>query len=203
MKNIFKKGDTIIEVTLAISIFAMLMVGSLALMNAGLSRSQATMQLTMARSTIDAQAEALRFMNNAYIAQHPRPTGEFTGPAREWLNATSASSTSASRLNECRSDFNPTNILVVDTVNMAVRKSGNGANFTKADTYPRLSFGVDNNTISIPSSYLGARGVWVEAVRPSGLNAKYYDFHIRACWMPSGSNVETTLGTIVRLYDPR
>ena len=63
MKNIFKRGDTIIEVTLAVSIFAMLMVSSLALMNAGLSRSQATMQLTMARNTIDAQAEALRFMN--------------------------------------------------------------------------------------------------------------------------------------------
>ena len=203
MKNIFKKGDTIIEVTLAISIFAMLMVGSLALMNAGLSKSQATMQLTMARNTIDAQAESLRFMNNAFISQHPRPAGELTGPAREWLNVTSASSTSASPLSECRANFNPTNILVVDTANMIVRKSGNGANFAKASTYPRLSFGADSNTISMPSSYLGAQGVWVEVVRPSGSNAKYYDFHMRACWAPSGSNVETTLGTIVRLYDPR
>ncbi len=203
MKNIFKKGDTIIEVTLAISIFAMLMVGSLSLMNAGLSRSQATMQLTMARNTIDAQAEALRFMNNAFISQHPRPTGEFTGPASQWLTATANSSTSASRLNECRSDFNATNILIVDTVNMAVRKTGSGANFAESDTYPRLSFGADTNTISVPSTYLGARGVWVEVVRPSSTAAKYYDFHIRACWMPSGSNVKTTLGTIVRLYDPR
>ncbi len=203
MKNIFKRGDTIIEVTLAVSIFAMLMVSSLALMNAGLSRSQATMQLTMARNTIDAQAEALRFMNGAFISQHPRPVGGFTGPAREWLNATSASFTSASQLNECRSDFNATNILIVDTANMVVRKSGNGANFTRAETYPRLSFGADSNTISMPSSYSEAQGVWIEVVRPSDSNAKYYDFHIRACWTPSGSNIETTLGTIVRLYDPR
>ena len=35
MKTRFKQGDTIIEVTLAISIFAMMMVGGLTIMNNG------------------------------------------------------------------------------------------------------------------------------------------------------------------------
>lgn len=46
----YKRGDTIIEVTLAISIFAMMMVGGLAIMNNGLAKAQGTLQLTMAYS---------------------------------------------------------------------------------------------------------------------------------------------------------
>ena len=52
MKTRFKQGDTIIEVTLAISIFAMMMVGGLTIMNNGLAKAQGTVQLTMARNKI-------------------------------------------------------------------------------------------------------------------------------------------------------
>ena len=75
---------------------------------------------------------------------------------------------------------------------------------TNAVTYPRIAYGTDadSNAITDPGArYSRAEGVWVEKVHLA--NTNYYDFHIRACWSAPGSNVNTTLGTIVRLYDPR
>ena len=62
----------------------------------------------------------------------------------------------------------------------------------------------DTNVIMNKASYIGAEGIWIEAIKSSSSTQNnYYDFHIRACWKATGSNVNTTLGTIVRLYDPR
>ncbi len=69
--NKFKNGDTLIEVLLAMSIFASLMVGALYLMNSGLSKAQTTLQITMARNLMDSQAEFLRYSNAAFIANYP------------------------------------------------------------------------------------------------------------------------------------
>ena len=64
-----KHGDTIIEVTLSITIFSLLAVLSLNLMNNGISNAQRTLEITMARNEIDAQAEALRYIHSSYVAE--------------------------------------------------------------------------------------------------------------------------------------
>ena len=49
----------------------------------------------------------------------------------------------------------------------------------------------------------------IEAIRSKTIrennqaNAGYIDFHIRACWDSPGQSVPVTIGTIVRLYEPR
>ena len=60
-------------------------------------------------------------------------------------------------------------------------------------------------------------GIWVLSVRdarafdanpnPSAdvvnnTPAEYYDFHIRTCWYAPGRDIPTTIGTIIRLYNP-
>ncbi len=62
-------GDSLIEVLLGITIFSAVSVGGIAIMNSGLNQAQRSLEITMARNEIDAQAEALRFIHNNYVAE--------------------------------------------------------------------------------------------------------------------------------------
>lgn len=63
-----KKGDTLIEVMLAVGIFSMIAISIAAVMSNGTSGAQTALESTIAREEIDTQAEALRFIHSAYIA---------------------------------------------------------------------------------------------------------------------------------------
>lgn len=65
-----KRGDTLIEVTFAIAVFCLVSAITMMVMNSDLAAMQATMELTMARNEIDAQAEAIRFIHNNYNSEH-------------------------------------------------------------------------------------------------------------------------------------
>lgn len=67
--NRIKRGDTIVEVTFSIAIFALVAVITINLMNSGLATSQATLEVNLARDEIDSQAEALRFIHNSYLSE--------------------------------------------------------------------------------------------------------------------------------------
>ena len=69
-----KRGDTLVEVMFAVAIFGLAAVGTIALMNRGLASAQNSLETTMARQEIDAQAEALRFIHSAYISE-PKKSG--------------------------------------------------------------------------------------------------------------------------------
>lgn len=64
-----KRGDTFIEVMFAIAVFSLVAVISIAMMNAGIASGERSLELVTARNEINAQAEALRFVHNAYTAQ--------------------------------------------------------------------------------------------------------------------------------------
>ncbi|MBR6122778.1 hypothetical protein IKQ19_04135, partial [Candidatus Saccharibacteria bacterium] len=53
----------------AVAIFGMAAIGTISLMNKGLASTQNTLETTMARQEIDAQAEALRFLHSAYLSE--------------------------------------------------------------------------------------------------------------------------------------
>ena len=62
------KGDTLIEVTLAIGIFSMIAVIIVSVVNSSASSAQTALEITLAREEVDAQAEALRFIHSSYIS---------------------------------------------------------------------------------------------------------------------------------------
>ena len=190
-----KKGDTIIEVILAFSVFSAAMMGGLWLMNNAMARAQASLQLTMARNAMDGQAESLRYLNSLNLAM--RSVGSSL-PA--WSNIPIRSAPSA--LNFCPQNSSEINGFVVNMANMTILRNNSGNNnmLRPADTYPRLEYNVtDSNAIS-GGDIVGSRGLWIEAVRANNLD-NFIDFHIRACWNAPGQNAPTTLGTIVRLYN--
>ena len=61
-------GDTLVEVALAIGIFSMVAISVVAVVSGSSSGAQSSLETTVTREQIDAQAEALRFIHNSYIA---------------------------------------------------------------------------------------------------------------------------------------
>lgn len=73
-----KKGDTLIEVTLAIGIFSMIAIGVAAVMSSGTAGAQTALETTLTREEIDTQAEALRFIQSAYATDKDSADKRFT-----------------------------------------------------------------------------------------------------------------------------
>lgn len=68
----FKKrflGDTLIEVMFAAGIFSMVAIAVVGLMNNSTTKIQAALESTMTRNEIDSEAEALRYIQSAYVAE--------------------------------------------------------------------------------------------------------------------------------------
>ena len=76
MRQVKRRGDTLIEVMLSISIFAMVALVTINMMNGGINTAQRTLEYEMARNEIDAQAEALRFVHNSYVSELQKAKGK-------------------------------------------------------------------------------------------------------------------------------
>lgn len=202
-------GDTLIEVLFAVTVFSFLVVGSLTIMNQGTAASQRALEITLVRQQIDGQAEALRFMHNAYVAAYQpgltfNTTDATTSPAEEWyqmLNSgitAQAASPFGSTTSTCPTP--PVESFVIDTRNMRFI-DGSGVSLRPSVTFAQLSH-------NSSGAFVESQGLWVEAIRSpaaSGAqqNTGFIDFHIRACWEGVGLTAPLTTGTIVRLYEPR
>lgn len=186
----FKKGDTLIEVTLAVAVFSMVMVVGIGAMNGGMARTQASLQLSLSRDAMNSQAETLRYINNIYLNKYASGSGDMFS---KWREITAKAKTSATRLNNCPTDqtaFNALNAIAINVNDKTFPLITGNEKITPANTYPQLA-----------ANGATSQGMWIEVVRPRARSG-YYDFHIRACWIAPGNNTPTTLGTIVRLYDP-
>lgn len=201
-----ERGDTLIEVLFAITVFAFIVVSSLSLMNRGVSTAQRSLEITTVRQQMDGQAETLRFLHGSYVDAYRSGIIPTTGPAGEYNKiiqyVTTAGRVAASSFGgtaTCKVPDQPAQDFILNpiTATMATGPSGTAA-FNVASTSAKLVY---SGTVLTSSE-----GIWIEAIRPSvasGATAGYIDFHIRACWDAPGANAPMTLGTIVRLYEPR
>ncbi len=198
------RGDTLIEVLFAMAVFSLVAVGSLSVMNQGTATAQRALEITLVRNEIDAQAEALRFMNTSYISAYNSGTN-YTGAAKEWSDMSVEIKTDTIiqdfgiSANKC--PMIPNGSFIVNARKATyIKPTGSGAP-GPSKIFSQVNY--DNN-----DDYLSAEGIWIQAIKvaPSGNNqdnAGYIDFNIRACWDSPGQSVPVTLGTIVRLYEPR
>ncbi len=182
--ELFQKGDTLIEVLFAVTVFSLVTVGALSIMNSSTAVAERALETTLVRNQIDAQAEALRYIHDSYIATYPNPiAGQ---PSGEWANITANEITSASTFGSCAP---PSKAFVVNT--SADKVESRSVITTNVQSYAQLRL---TPTVS-------SEGLWIEAVKENP-TYKYIDFHILACWPSQGLSVPMTLGTIVRLYEP-
>jgi type II secretory pathway pseudopilin PulG len=201
-----QRGDTIIEVLFAVAVFAMVAVGSLSIMNQGTATAQRSLEITLVRQQIDAQAEAIRYIHHAYVAAYQRDsTPPSDGIAGEWKKMTDKGVATASTFGSTSNGACPTQLpsaqsFIVNARTATIATSSPAMVAPPGVSLPPFAQVIYNTDSSIAYAY----GLWVEAVPSVSSNGPgFVDFHIRACWDGPGSSVPMTLGTIVRLYEPR
>ncbi len=204
-----QRGDTLIEVLLAFSIFSLVTVGALTLMNQGAALSQRSLEIGLVRQAVNAQAVTLRFLHDSYVTSYVPgqsfdPNATNKGPAWQWQNMTNsialAGATSATSIGGSNTTC-PTpapGSFIMDT-QLGQFVSPSAMVYQPATTYAQV--GYSNG----PKPF----GIWIEAIRSAPNTTDtfqshlgYIDFHILACWPGPGSSIPMTLATIVRLYEP-
>ena len=257
LKQNSRRGDTLVEVMFAITIFALIAVLSINLMNSGVSTAQTALEVTMARNEIDGQAEALRFIQNSYLAEKElkEDSKQFT---RLWDTMISRYARNPSEVEDLVKNFSSINrcsdiydrpqdmayygyfVLntrliqpesfalfekpegegnykeLIDSIIVTATDSMDTSKFQNPPLYPRIIYsqwgsagGTNEEEMRETSLYRAierVEGLWVIAVRGGGdrgfSKPEFYDFYIRTCWHAPGRNVPSTIGTIVRLYNP-
>jgi hypothetical protein len=266
----FKRGDTLIEVLFAITVFCLVSILSINLMNSGVATAQATLELTMARNEIDAQAEAIRFIANNFtselelvpaeqkysalwyalidLADFNSSSGHTIGDfnletcdqAYRWTGDNSIFKDSAFILNTRNlspsSDIDTiqNNIIVFSRIRNTDYNASlstdvadsivDDSKFKSTPLYPRIIYSDtggysatdDDNSESGGrliengnyTQVARAEGIWVISITNKNRHdtyasiPEYYDFHIRTCWYAPGRNYPSTIGTIIRIYNP-
>ncbi|MBQ3325667.1 hypothetical protein IJG79_00745 [Candidatus Saccharibacteria bacterium] len=252
-----RRGDTLVEVTFAIAAFALISIITINVMNSGLNKAQATLELTHVRGEMNAQAEAIRFIHNAFTLERERPTSE--QQYRElWMLLSRQKNSTASPSAVVNDPEDVPNL----TVNRSCQEIYDGMddgtyrafimNTRVIDPTDKTFVGVDGRNLSdivittknsrdkfIPTTLNSrvvygkneatttnntdaemletgfyrdvqyAEGIFIVAARDKTNNAslssstpEFFDYHIRACWVAPGDTVPTTIGTIMRLYNP-
>jgi len=208
LKTTSQRGDTIIEVLFAVTIFAMIAVGSMSIMNQGTAASQKALEITLVRQQIDAQAEAIRYIHQAYVAAFQQGVTP-TGVAAQWIAMTDktvgkgADNPSVFGLasnGQCPATVPGQKPFVLNARLAAVSTVATTMAPPLGSSLPPFAEIIYNPDSSINNVY----GLWVEAIPSTNVvGPGFVDFHIRACWDGPGSGAAVTLGTIVRLYEPR
>lgn len=208
LRHKYSRGDTLIEVLFSVAVFSLVAVGSLTLMNQGSNTSQRALEISLVRQQIDSQAEALRFLHDAYVVSYKSgqdsysidtPSGQWRSMVRFIDDADIQSASNFGDQTECPRTA-PTGSFIINT-ELAQFVDTTKLNFESADTYSRVIY----DDLSVLSK---TRGIWVEAIASdsnitlSEGEVRFIDFHIRACWDSVGLSVPMTIGTIVRLYEP-
>lgn len=205
-----QQGDTLIEVLFAVTVFSLVAVGGLAIMNQGTATSQRALEISLVRQEIDGQAEALRFLHNSYVSVYQDDsTYPADTPAGQWalmldsiIETDSASASDFGAVGLCPTP--PAGSFIINTRSATFVDPSEGK-ISPSEVFSKVEY----ESIGDQSVVRAAEGIWIEAVRsdPTGdvnqANAGFIDFHIRACWDSAGQSEPVTLGTIVRLYEPR
>ncbi len=202
MKRQRQAGDTLIEVLFAVTVFSLVVVTSLSIMNQGTSASLRSLQITLVRQEMDNQAETLRFLNSAYVAAYYKgyaPT--VVSPAQQYyrikedIKNAGEQSVSAFGSSTKNCEVAPSDSFILNTRSSQYLK-GAAANMDIAEGYSQVIYNASNTVTK-------SRGIWIEGVRSTPSDgSSYTDFHIRACWSAPGTGQAMNLGTIVRLYEP-
>lgn len=228
-KRVGKRGDTLIEVMLAVGIFSMVAVAVVAVMSGGTSSAQTALETTLTREEIDAQAEALRFIQASYIAEKKDVDGKF---GQLWNKIAESSITNEGEIDaiaqyspeDCSTLYSASGEaknygFVINTRKLGTFSSPSeviSKNLSAAQTYPRLIFNGDGGSLvdSGTDNLQKAEGIYIIAVKEpknststsivgTGNTSAYYDFYIRTCWYGTGDQTPSTISTVMRLYDPK
>lgn len=191
-----QRGDTIIEVMFAIVVFSFVSVMGIMTMNKGIDSGQRSLEITLVRQQIDAQAEALRYIREERVVSQAEATAWDTIKANHHQERASEFRVTDDQCSLSGSEYSP---FVLNARSASLWPGDPIISASDSSSFPPFA----QVRYEDDGSVEGAYGIWVEAVPSSTtVSSPFIDFHIRACWHGPGSSVPITIGTIVRLYDP-
>lgn len=195
VKHVGKRGDTLIEVMLAVGIFSMVAIAVVAVMSGGTSGAQTALETTLAREEIDTQAEALRFIQSAYINEKDEEEdGKFAKlwqliTASEYGNSNNVNVVTGNSNIEEITNYSPsacsdlygddgeakkygfvinTRALGSNPGNAVVSAKSSADKFRQAATYPRLIYADDNANLvdsDFNQTLQAVEGIYIIAVK--------------------------------------
>lgn len=191
MRNRKRTGDTLIEVMLAIGIFSMVAISVTAVMRSGTARAQTALETTMTRNEIDAQAEALRFIQSSMVLEKGAAAGNQKF-SMLWDEITKRANISKEEVisynpltcKELYDEENERNIYrqKAFVINMRMLQtdptkalteavSASRSVFHETALYPRILYGTDTSSLiteSTSTNLTRADGIFVVAVKDTG-----------------------------------
>lgn len=183
------RGDTIIELMLAFSIFSLAAVSTISIMNRGVAMSQQSLEISLVRAQMDGQAEAIR-----YLRDTSSPLWDTIVSNHMTTNVAPLSPATCPSASDIRD--NDGFFIGQQGANLVIRSAE--SDFSVPVTYARIGSEDVGDTTS--------HGLWVQiAESDSGSdshNIIAYDVYVHACWDSLVTDgAPATLGTIVRIYD--
>ena len=214
-----KRGDTLIEVIFATTIFSMLAILSLQSMNSSIQSIKSDLERASVRDEIDAQAEVIRFIHNSYSAEREyEDSYQLYRDLWKGLIANSLTTYSSSTLDTGTCPALPSDSFIINTRSIQPNAVSStiiglsGSNYQIPSTYATIVYGSAGSNSSsmfyessLSDNLLRSEGIWItvyESSAKEGSFPQYYDFHISSCWNNVGSSQASTISTIVRLYNP-
>lgn len=198
-----QRGDTIIEVLFAVTVFSLVAVGALSIMNQGTAIAERSLEITLVRDQVDGQVDSLKFLHDSYVSAYTNSVAgkiadnQSGTPAEKWRyivdQKTMASPTDFTQSpGDC-------NLAIIAQSGKPFAINPAAMTVLSAAPAQAVVYSKINNTGH-------AEGLWIEAVGPSlatdGSHTRYVDFYIRACWSSVGQAMPMTIETVVRLYEP-
>ncbi len=175
-RNQAERGDTLVEVTVAMAVLGLMLAASLAVINRGLMGVSNAVERTSVRASLSSQAELLRYVFDDPVANEAtykailgrtKPNNNLgqngckIGGGGFYLSVNNKTGTPPVEIHPEKNPLNP-----VDTAHLA------------NNVYGQPEAG-DNKGASL--------GIWIEGDKHDGQKdgmPGYIDFYVRACWTP-------------------
>lgn len=174
-RNQAERGDTLVEVTVAMAVLGLMLAASLAVINRGLMGVSNAVERTSVRASLSSQAELLR-----YVFDDP-VTNEAT--YKEILGRTKPNNNLGQ--NGCKIGNNSGFYLSVgktSTLPVEIHKLNQAdTNKLTNNVYGQPEAGEVGNNSGV------SQGIWIEGDKHDGQKdgmPGYIDFYVRACWTP-------------------
>lgn len=173
-RNQAERGDTLVEVTVAMAVLGLMLAASLAVINRGLMGVSNAVERTSVRASLSSQAELLRYVFDDPVANK--------ATYKAILGRTKPNNNLGQ--NGCKIGNNSGFYLSVgktSTLPVEIHKLNQAdTNKLTDNVYGQPEAG-DNGGAS--------RGIWIEGDKHDGQNGMpgmpgYIDFYVRACWTP-------------------
>lgn len=175
-RNQVERGDTLVEVTVAMAVLGLMLAASLAVINRGLMGVSNAVERTSVRASLSSQAELLR-----YVFDDPVTNKE----AYKWILDHTGSNVSLGQKG-CEIGNNSGFYLSVNNnktgtppVEIHELNQADTAHLTN-NVYGQPEAGEVGNNSGV------SRGIWIEGDKHDvqGDMPGYIDFYVRACWTP-------------------